>query len=150
MKFTKDRYAFLSVLIAATALFLAACSNADKFKEKQINALIGNYYIDTENTVINDYDLDDVKDLRLSLKADGAFLFNKDYPFIYDSVGLWFPRKAGLDEWNWLYFNRTSEVRCQFADSWKGIPVNDSTLILNSMTPKKGKSAISVIYLKKE
>ena len=89
------------------------------------------------------------------LNENGTFLFNKNYPFLYDSAGIWIPRKPGLDQWNLLIFNKRSYIDneslmdCQFADSWKMGSATDSTLMLNSMTPQKGQRPLHIIFFKK-
>lgn len=140
----------ISILLLLMILLISKIKyNNVLFEKEQKNALIGNYIIDLQKTNFQGYEIKDVENLTLSLRKDGTFSFNKDYPFVYDSVGVWISREPGLDKWNWLHFTRISKVRCQFEDSWKGRPVIDSILILNSMTPKKGEIPIYVIHLKK-
>lgn len=129
------------------------------FEKNQRDALIGEYVFNIDKTSksqkIKGYDLHNYRNLKIFINQDGTFLFSEDTPFIYDSTGVWSPRKPGLDHWNWIAFSKNYYIDkqpledCQFADSWKMKPAKDSVLIFNSMTPKPGKESVHVLYFDK-
>lgn len=146
------------IVIASIIVFLLSISYLliYNFREKQKKILIGKYIIDTEITNYNGYLIDDIKGCTLHLRKDGNFIFNKDYPFLYDSIGTWEPRKPGFDQWNWMYFKKKSYadnkslIDIQFGDSWfeTGEKIYGK-IELASVTPKPGQSPIHRIYMKK-
>ena len=159
MKSKKGKY-FLRVVLLLIVFVFCKCKYYDTraFEARQRNALIGEYIINIEKTKklneLDNYNLLEYIDLKVFINSNSTFSFSRDTPFLYDSSGVWAPRKPGLDEWNWAYFTKRSyvdqysEIGCQFADSWKGT-TEDSVLIFNSMTSKPGEKSLHVIYFDK-
>ena len=156
MKLEKDRYFRIYSYIIIVALFLCGiifiCTRIFEIEQKK--SLIGFYQIDTTLTDNSLYTIDKIKNCRLTIYSDGTFRFNYDYPFIYYFKGKWKPRKAGIEEWNYFYFDKpknkdsSSNIDCQVGDSW-AINTLDSFIVFNSLTPKKKCKPIHVLYMKK-
>ena len=159
MKLRKGKYFFCFILIFIVFVFYKCKHDTQTFENNQRNALIGEYVINIEETrklnKLRNYNLSDYSDFKVFIKQDCTFYFSKDAPFIYDSSGVWVPRKPGLDEWNYIFFKKKSyidqhsQIGCQFADSWKGGVPKDSGLMFNSMTSKPGEKSLHVIYFDK-
>jgi hypothetical protein len=149
------QYVSIFIQIILFASILTSCNNGlkeRKFEARQRKALIGTYVFDAISTKQSVYKNNRLCDLRLTLYKNGSFSFNKKMPFIYDSSGIWIPRKPGLDQWNYLIFSYRLDsnhiIKLQFADSWKS-KENDSGLFLNSVTPMKDSVPLHAFFMKK-
>ena len=128
------------VIVYARINYLDSKAVGDNHKR-----LLGKYGLDLKKTSLGHYAEDSVKYQRLILEFydDNTFKFNFEVPFILSPVGTWNAAGSDLDDWNRLLINGSnfSQVsRCCSADS---------TIMLNSTTPKAGQYFLQSIYFKK-
>jgi len=127
-------------------------------KERDIKTLnyhlqIGDYLLDIQRTELGTYmdDSNKYKNLKMSFYSNHTFLMNFKVPFIFDSVGRWNAAGAGLEDWNWLYYESwgyssyKENIGDQFTSPW----TPDSIFYINGATPQRGKEGIQRIYFKK-
>jgi len=157
MRSKKNKYIRITgyvIIIVTLFLFGAIIIPKKIFEVKQKENLLGLYEIDITKTDYSNYPLDDVRNCKLMINSDGSFVFNKDYPFIYNYKGKWKPRKAGVEEWNYFYFDKPSfndsqsSISCQVGDSWID-NTTDSLIVFNSLTPKQNKKPIHILFMQK-
>jgi hypothetical protein len=141
----KIYFVFFLLLILIISLFVRV--EYVDLKERNLNSknLIGTYIIDLKKTNLREYFKDSLvyKKMTLTFYKDHTFRFNMDVPFIYFSKGTWKAAGSDLDEWNQLLNNGYD-----FAQVGRCCSL-DSTIMLNSTTPKNGEYPIQSIFFKK-
>ena len=128
------------VIVYARIMYLDSKATGENHKR-----LLGKYALDLKRTNLGRYAGDSIKYQKLILEFydDNSFKLNFEVPFMLSSVGTWSAAGSDLEEWNKLLVNGSSfsqVSRCCSADS---------TIMLNSTTPKPGNYFLQSIYFKK-
>jgi hypothetical protein len=116
-------------------------------QQKVIKKTIGVYKLDIKKTKFENFSKQEIKqfeNLTLTFTKD-SFWLNKQVPFMYDSSGHWIADHQRFEEWSYLYFNRNPKIDTQFDSCC----IQDSTIMLNSSTPRYEGKSIGEIYFKK-
>jgi hypothetical protein len=115
--------------------------------------LIGRYSLNVQRTNLGIYKTDSLRYERLilSMNADMTFNFNFRVPFIFDSVGKWNAGGNGEAEWNYMYYQKWGydSYKKDEGDQFTDCCDRDTTFLVNSVTPQRGKAAVNVIVFKK-
>jgi len=94
------------------------------------------------------------KKLTITFKADSTFYLNMSVPFCLDSFGVWETSSGNpdIDGYNLLFFSPDKKWldHESYAEGDQfGYESKDSTLGINSPTPKKGKVSLYYLFFKK-
>jgi hypothetical protein len=144
----KKRHLIFIFVLVMFFIIYKTCKkmNSDSVDSNRVE-LIGSYVLDVNKTDLSNYskNIYIYKSLTLNLNGDSTFRLNMDVPFIYDSTGTWRASGNGIDEWNYLKFQKNKSFETPFSRFWS----SDSIIYLNSTTPKKGFQNIGRVYFKK-
>lgn len=126
------------------------------YSKKATSSLIGTFVLDLERTDLGMYSdsIDDYKDLTIEFKKDKTFKFNKSVPFIADTIGTWEARGAGVEKWNYIYYDnwKAKYAKGITGDQFSFIDEGDFVFYINSIIPRADqlrKSDVRVVYFKK-
>ncbi len=133
------------ILFVLLCLTLTSCENVDK-RNSIFNTQIGNYCIDLDRTFLSSYTEDSIayRNLKIVFRSDSTFSLNFKVPFIFDTTGTWIPSKGGVEDWNYLRYQK-SAITTQFSVQFE----NNNLFYLNSTTPEKGREVLQRIYFKR-
>lgn len=131
----------MKVIIVLLALLTLSCSD-----NRRIEDQVGTYIIDLERTNLGSYILDKEKysKLTITFKEDLTFNCNMEVPFIFSKSGKWEIGTYDEYELNYLIYEG-----CDFKDQFYQCCLDDSTFLMNSITPRQGYRPVNKIYFKK-
>ena len=106
------------------------------------------YQLNLDKTELGSYshEIDLYRDLKVSFFEDSTYLFSKAVPFIDDSVGKWLAGDGSPESWGYMYEEKYNpEASTQFSECCS----EDSTFMMNSVTPRPGNDAVNKIWFTK-
>ena len=131
---------------ALTLITLLSCLNSYNERKKRFDNQIGTYQIDLNQSNLGAYISDSLfySNLQITFFEDSTYMLNMDVPFILDSSGTWSVGTDQLYQWNYLMSEKIGG-----SDQFYQCCDEDSTFVINSVTPKKGFNPVLKIYFKK-